>query len=65
MLFYPLTKADRVIIDQDVDGTVLLRDLRPQLICAFDVSQVSPVEMHALEVRIASQSFDILEELCL
>ena len=52
-----------MVVNQNVNWPVVLRDISPQLLRTLNVSKISLVEMHVLEVHIASQRFDVLEEL--
>ena len=65
LFFNCLAEANSMVVNQDMNWPVVLRDLLPQLLRSRNISKISLVEMHVLEVHVASQGFDVLEELCL
>ena len=63
MLFDGLAEANGVIVNQNVDGAMALRDVSPQLFCALNIGQVCLIEAQVLEACIASHCFDVLQQL--
>ena len=55
VLIYALTNTDGMIVDQNVDGSLLSHDLGPELLSALDISQVALVEVNVLEPSIVSE----------
>ena len=63
MLLDGFTEANGMIINQDVNRSMVLRDLRPHLLRPLNIRKVSLVEVHVLEVTVAGQRLDVLHEL--
>ena len=63
VLFNRLTETNSMVVNQNVNWPVVLRDISPQLLRTLNVSKISLIEMHVLEVHVARQCFDVLKEL--
>ena len=62
VLINSLAYANRMVIDKDVDWTVLLRNLLEESLCACYVCQVRLIEMGVFEASILGNRFQVIHQ---
>ena len=62
-VFKPLPEASSVIVNQNMDRTMLLNDFGPGGGCALNIGKVGSVEVYAFERCDADDGLDVLDQL--